>query len=115
MGEIIYLSRERIQITVYMRSDGPGRRRSQCHHECDLTLVLVNGLVKELGQWYFDVRTRSWPSHVLETLVRGGWRAPVVMVGHSVVSQACVPDRAWLRTYLKEQVHILRPRLAKSS
>ena len=67
MGEITYLSRERIQITVYMRSDGPGRRRSQCHHECDLTLVLVNGLVKELGQWYFDVRTRSWPSHVLET------------------------------------------------
>ncbi len=115
MGEIIHLSRERIQITVYMRSDGPSRRRSQCHHECQITLALVEGVVKELGQWYFDVRTRSWPSHFLEAFVRGGWRAPVVMVGHTVVSQACVPDRAWLRAYLKEQVHILRPRLAKSS
>ncbi len=115
MGEIIHLSRERIQITVFVRSDGVGRRRGQAHHECEIALAVVESVAKELGQWHFVVRTRSWRSHFIEALVRGGWRTPVIMVGHTVVSQACVPDRQWLRAYLKEQVQILRPRLAKSS
>jgi hypothetical protein len=37
------------------------------------------------------------------------------MVGSTVFSQGTVPDRARLRAYLNEQMHILRPRLAKSS
>src|ERR1035437_8398152 len=112
MGELIYLSRQRIQITLYVRRRRQGRPADQ---ESELTVALVQGLVQELGKAYFDSRTRTWPGHMLEALLRGGWHSPVVMVGHTVVSQRVAPDRAWLRGYLKEQVHRLRPRLARSS
>jgi hypothetical protein len=117
MGEIIHLSRERIEITVYTRGRGWfGGRAAEAHHkESEQTLAVVCGVVKELGQWYFDVRTRPWATHFYQALPHGGWRAPVVQVGHSVFSQGCIPDRAKLRAYLNDQIHILRPRLAKSS
>lgn len=117
MGEIIHLSRERIQITVYMRGTSFGwtSRARLRHLESERTLAQVKGVVKELGQWYFDVRVRSWGAHWYEAWLHGGWCAPVVMVSHRVYSEGCVPDRARLRAYLLEQMHILRPRLAKSS
>jgi hypothetical protein len=115
MGQIIHLSRERIQITVYVRYGGGRRPASAPDQDGELTLAVVQSVVKELGLWYFDVRTRSWPAHFFEAVLRGGWSAPIVIVGRTVVSQSHVPDRTWLRSYLKEQVHILRPRLAKSS
>jgi hypothetical protein len=115
MGEIIHLSRERIQITVYMGYCPPWRRTSRCFEESKQTLAIVDGLVKELGQWYFDVRERSWLRHFYEVLPRGGWRAPVIVVGKTVISESSIPDPVRLRKYLKEQVRIVRPRLAKSS
>jgi hypothetical protein len=72
-------------------------------------------VVKELGGWYFEVRTRPWGTRFYEAVLRGGWWSPVVMVGRTVYSQGCVPDRAKLRADLLEQIHIWRPRLAKSS
>jgi hypothetical protein len=115
MGEIIHLSRERIQITVYMGYGPPWRRASRCYQESTLALAIVEGLVKELGQWYFELRVRSWIRHFYEVLPRGGWGAPAIVVGRTVISQSSVPDAARLRRYLKEQVRIVRPRLAKSS
>ena len=116
MGEIIHLSTERIHITVYVAGDGwwVFRRPRLRSLDSERTLAMVQGLVKELGQWYFEVHTRCWHTRCYEALLRGGWRAPVVMVGRHVYSEGCVPDRARLRTYLLEQMHILRPRLAKS-
>jgi hypothetical protein len=112
MGEIIHLSRERITITLYTRGLGRGK---QAHPDNERSLAVIVGVVRELGPWYFEVRTRSWPAHFYETIFRGGWWSPVVVVGHTIFSQAGVPDRAQLRAYLNEQMHILRPRLAKSS
>lgn len=117
MGEIIRLSQDRIHITVYMRSRFLrwGQREAACQMDNERTLAVIRGVVKELGQWYFDVHTRSWATRWFETVFRGGWWTPVVMVGNTVFSQGSVPDRAHLRAYLNEQMHILRPRLAKSS
>ncbi|HWE61744.1 MAG TPA: hypothetical protein VHB98_08540 [Chloroflexota bacterium] len=117
MGEIIRLSQDRIHITVYTRARclSWGQRAAACQLEKERTLTVIRGVVKELGQWYFEVHTRPWAGHFYETIFRGGWCTPIVMVGNTVFSQGCVPDRAHLRTYLNEQIHILRPRLAKSS
>lgn len=117
MGEIIRLSQERIHITVYTRARffSWGKREAARRAETERVLAVIQGVVKELGQWYFEVHTRSWATHFYEAALRGGWWAPVVMVDRAVFSQACMPDRAKLRAYLNEQIHILRPRLAKSS
>jgi hypothetical protein len=117
MGEIIRLSQTRIRIVVYTRggflpwTSSRGLRQN----EQERTLAVIQGVVKELGQWYFDVQMRSWFSRCYELLFRGAWLSPVVMIEGSVFSQGAVPDRARLRPYLNEQIHILRPRLAKSS
>lgn len=112
MGQIIYLSRERITITLYTRGFGWGKRT---HPDNEEALAAILGVVRELGPWYFEVRTRRWPAHFFETVFLGGWWSPVVVVGRTVFSQAGVPDRVQLRAFLNEQMHILRPRLAKSS
>ena len=117
MGEIIRLSQDRIEITVYIRGRswfGGRSTRARCK-ESEQALATVCGVVKELGQWYFDVRTRPWITHFFQALLYGGWRTPIVQVGRTVFSQGRAPDRAKLRVYLNEQIHILRPRLAKSS
>lgn len=115
MGQIIHLSQKRIEIVLYTRGIGMGDLGSARHAENEQALAIITGVVKELGHWYFTVRTRSWPTHFYETIVRGGWWSPVVTVDRIVVSHGCLPDRVWLRGYLNEQMHILRPRLAKSS
>jgi hypothetical protein len=117
MGEIIRLSQDRIHITVYTRSRflSWGQREAACRMENERTVAVIQGVVKELGQWYFEVHTRCWALRWYETICRGGWWTPVVMVDSTVFSQGTVPDRARLRAYLNEQIHILRPRLAKSS
>lgn len=117
MGEIIRLSQDRIHITLYTRPRvlSWGAREVARRADNDRALAVVRGVVKELGQWYFEVHTKSWGSHLLEALLRGGWAAPAVMVGHAVFSQGGIPDRARLRSYLNEQIRILRPRLAKTS
>ena len=117
MGEIIRLSMERIHITVY-RPALPfawSRRAALRKAESDRALATIQAVVKELGTGYFDVHVLSWPAHCIEALWRGGRHAPVVLVGNAIYSQGCTPDRAEFRAYLNEQIHILRPRLAKSS
>ena len=115
MGEIIYLTRERIHVTLYTRTclrRGPDGHLSE---EDARALAVLKAVVTELGQWYFEVRTRPWMTHFYEAIVHGGWWSPVVMVNHAVFSQGSVPDHAALRAHLYRQIHILRPRLAKSS
>ncbi len=111
MGDIIHLSRERISITLYTHGFGWSRRT---HPDDERALAVIVGVVRELGPWYFEVRTRRWSAHFPHTIFHGGWWSPVVMVDRALFSQATVPDRARLRAYLNEQMHILRPRLAKS-
>lgn len=117
MGEIIRLSQDRIHITVYTRSGflSWGQRETARRLENERLLTTIRGVVKELGQWYFEVHARCWATRWYETILHGGWWTPIVMVENTVFSQGAMPDRAHLRAYLNEQIHILRPRLAKSS
>jgi len=117
MGEIIHLSQDRIHITIYTRARilSWGKREAARKAENERAFAVIQTVVEELGQWYFEVHTRPWASRFYEAIVRGGWWSPVVIVERTVFSQACMPDRGQLRAYLNEQIRVLRPRLAKSS
>ena len=117
MGEIIHLSQDRIHITLYTRARilSWGKWEAARRAENERALAVIQAVVKELGQWYFEVHTRSWAPHFYEAIIRGGWWSPVVIVDRVLFSQACTPDRTQLRAYLNEQIRVLRPRLAKSS
>ena len=116
MGEIIHLSQDRIHITLFTRSRilSWGTRETERRAENERALAVIQAVVKELGQWYFEIHSRSWASHFLEAIIRGGWWSPVVIVDRVLFSQASTPDRTQLRAYLNEQIRVLRPRLAKS-
>jgi hypothetical protein len=115
MGEIIYLTRERIHVTLYTQARGWGRQSVHLGDEDAATLAVLKAVVTELGPWYFELRTRCWMTHFYESIVHGGWWSPVVMVDHTVFSQGSVPNHSALRAHLNAQIHLLRPRLAKSS
>ncbi|HVA90624.1 MAG TPA: hypothetical protein VNL71_12375 [Chloroflexota bacterium] len=115
MGEIIYLTRERIHVTLYTQTGPLGCHRTAFKEEDQQALAILKAVITELGPWYFDLRTRCWMTHFYEAAVHGGWWSPVVMVDHAVFSQGRVPDHAALRAHLSRQIHILQPRLAKSS
>jgi hypothetical protein len=115
MGEIIYLSRERIHVTLFTQARTRGRQGDHLSDEDMASLSVLKAVITELGPWYFDLKTRPWITHFYEAILHGGWWSPVVMVDHTVFSQGCVPDHAGLRVHLTNQIHILRPRLAKSS
>ena len=115
MGEIIYLSRERIHVTLYTHARGWGRQDGRMSDEDAATLSVLKAVVTELGPWYFELKTRSWMTHFYEAILHGGWWSPVVMVDRAVFSQGSVPNHTALRAHLNAQIHILRPRLAKSS
>ena len=61
---------------VCQRGPRFGNRVSHAHNitkrRWNLNLQTVHAVVKELGQWYFDVRVRLWATRFYETLVRGG-------------------------------------------
>lgn len=115
MGEIIYLSRERIHVTIYTRAWPWGKQGATLTADDQRALAVVNAVVTELGAWYFEVRTRPWLTHFLEAIIHGGWRSPVVVVDLAVYSQGRVPDYADLRAFLTRRLQIVRPRLKKSS
>ncbi|MGH2411864.1 MAG: hypothetical protein ACRDGS_16105 [Chloroflexota bacterium] len=115
MGEIIYLTGERIHVTLYTQTRAWWRHETALKEADQRALTVLTAAITELGPWYFELRTRPWITHFYEVALRGGWWSPVVMVDHSVFSQGCVPDHAALRAHLSRQIHLLRPRLAKSS
>lgn len=115
MGEIIYLTRERIHVTLYTQGCPWGRHGAHLNEDDLRALAVLKAAITELGPWYFELRTRPWITHFFEVVPHGGWWSPVVMVDHRVFSQGCIPELAALRTHLSKQIHILRPRLAKSS
>jgi len=115
MGEIIYLTGERIHVTLYTQTRAWWRHGVALKEDDERALAVLTAVITELGPWYFELRTRSWVTHFYEAAFHGGWWSPVVMVDHAVFSQGCVPDHAALRAHLSQQIHLLRPRLAKSS
>jgi hypothetical protein len=71
------------------------RIRSECA-ECDLAVAQVRSLLAAHPDWPVKLEVKPWLDHLWESLRRGGWHAPVVMVNGWVICQGKVPTRVEL-------------------
>ena len=71
------------------------RIRTECL-ECDLAVGQLRGLVSAHPDWPLEVEVRPWLTRLWESLRKGGWHAPVVLVDGELVSQGRVPRHAEL-------------------
>ncbi len=94
--------RDPVTITVYRWA---GRKwffriRSECA-ECDLVVAQVRGLMSAHPDWPVEIEIKPWLTFLWESLRRGGWHAPVVIVDGHLVSQGRVPERSVLEAALR--------------
>lgn len=94
--------RDPVTITVYRWA---GRRwffriRSECA-ECDLAVAQVQGLVSAHPDWPVEIEIKPWLTFLWDSLRRGGWHAPVVIVDGHLASQGRVPERSVLEAALR--------------
>ncbi len=94
--------REPIKVTVYRWAGQKWffRIRSECA-ECDLAVAQVKALLSAHPDWRVVLEVKPWLSHLWEALRRGGWHAPVILVGDRRVCQGTVPTRAELQAALQ--------------
>ena len=95
----------KINITVFKwaGSWGPFKIKIPCG-ECSLTVdVIKDTLKKELAGIPVDLSVRDWLSVWWRPLVKGGWHAPIVMVGGSVISQGVALNRGVLTQAIIER------------
>ncbi len=71
------------------------RIRTQCV-ECDLAVGQLRGLVSAHPDWPLDVEVKPWLTHLWESLRKGGWHAPVVLVDGRLACQGRIPTCAEL-------------------
>ena len=76
------------------------RIRSECA-ECDLAVGQVKALLSAYPDWAVALEVKPWLSHLCESLRRGGWHAPVILVDGHLLRQGTVPTRATLRAALQ--------------
>ena len=83
---------EPIQVTVYRWAGHKWflRIRSESA-ECDLAVGQVRRLLSAHPDWPVELNVKPWLSHLWESLRRGGWHAPVVLVDGRLVRQGTVP------------------------
>jgi len=59
--------------------------------ECELTVSQVRTLVARDPDWPIEWEIKPWLSHLWESLGRGGWHPPVVLVDGKLVRQGTIP------------------------
>lgn len=69
--------------------------------ECDLAVAQARAVVSAHPDWPLELEVKPWLSHLWESLRRGGWHAPVVMVDGRLFRQGTVPSRAELETAVR--------------
>ncbi len=103
-----------IRITVYRWAGQKWflRIHSECA-ECDLAVAQVHSLVSAHPDWPLEVEIKPWLTYLWESLRRGGWHAPVVLVDDRLLRQGTVPSRAELeravRSALKRRGFVPEP------
>ena len=94
--------KDSVKITVY-RWEGKKwflRIKSECI-ECDLTISQVRTLVARNPDWPLECEIKPWLSHLWESLRRGGWHPPVVLVDGTLVRQGTIPTLAELQAAVR--------------
>jgi len=87
--------KDSVKITVYrwagkkwfLRIDG------ECI-ECDLTVSQVRTLIARNPGWPVELEIKPWLNHLWESLRRGGWHPPVVLVEGKLLRQGTIPTLA---------------------
>lgn len=69
---------------------------------CHVVIQQVQGLLAAHPDWPVELEIKPWLTHLWETLWRGAWRTPAVIVDSRVVSQAVVPPFALLEDAVRE-------------
>lgn len=69
--------------------------------ECDLTVSQVRALLARNPRWPVELEIKPWLSHLWESLRRGGWHAPVVLVDGKLVRQGTIPTLAELQAVVR--------------
>lgn len=87
-----------VKITVYRWADKKWflRIKGECV-ECDLTVSQVRVLVARNPNWPIESEIKPWLTHLWESLRRGGWHPPVVLVDGKLVRQGTIPTLAELQ------------------
>jgi glutaredoxin len=88
----------KVSITLYRWAGawGPFKVNIPCG-ECSLTVdVIQDTFANELAGVPVALDTRDWLDHWWKPLPKGGWHAPIVMVGGKVVSQGHALNRGLL-------------------
>jgi len=95
-----------VRVKIYYiagRQIGPLSIPSSWCPECDLTLRVVQDVLKALGpEIEIRVDAKPWLPHLFSSLRRGGWHPPVVLINDRLVSQGVVPNREMLQQRLCE-------------
>ncbi len=94
-----------IQITLYRWAGEKWFLRigSECE-ECDLANAQIRAIVAAHPEWPLELEVKPWLNHVWDSLRRGGWHAPVVLVDGRLVSQGVVPHRAALEAAIQSAI-----------
>ncbi len=89
--------RESVKITVYRWAGEKWflRIHGECL-ECDLVVGQVRRLISANPDWPVELDVKPWLSFVWESLRKGGWHAPVLLVDGKLVCQGTIPTLAEL-------------------
>jgi len=98
-----------VKITIYrwagkkwfLRIDG------ECI-ECDLTVSQVRTMVARNRNWPIEWEIKPWLNHLWESLRRGGWHPPVVVVDGKLVRQGTIPTLAELQVVVRRALEAKR-------
>jgi hypothetical protein len=94
--------KDSVKITVYRWAGKKWllRIHGECI-ECDLTVSQVRRLVARYPDWPIEWEMKPWLSYLWESLRRGGWHPPVVLVDGKLVRQGTIPTLAELQAAVR--------------
>ncbi len=92
----------KVKITVYRWAGQKWffRIRSECV-ECDVVVGQVRGLLSAHPDWPVELESKPWLTNLWESLWRGGWHPPVILVDGHFVHQGTIPTRAELEAAVR--------------
>lgn len=96
MSDLVVQNKVKIVIYKWAGAWGPFKVNIPCG-ECTLTLDIVKDTVlTDLEGIPIEIETREWLSEWWKPLLKGGYHAPIVMVGGKIISQGAALNRGLL-------------------
>ena len=74
--------------------------------ECDLAVSQVRRLVRANPSWPIELEIKPWLNHIWESVRRGGWHAPVLLVDGKLVRQGTIPTMTELHVAVRRALEV---------